>query len=343
CNFELHQCGWVDFSSRNYKWKRNRNETFTAATGPAVDHTLGSNLGYYMAAELSGEVLSTAVMAIRFQQSAPSCEMHFWYHMWGTGVSPGSLAVSIIETSRAIEIWSVSKDMGNQWNHEVLHIGRYKENFEVNILRLTAGFYSMEGDIALDDIEFAHCGLPEPKLSCSTNELQCQRGSCVSLDRLCDFSDDCGDQTDEKHCEHYMGCDFENGLCNWEQEVDEDDLSWTHNSPSNIFNLLPDTGSKRDHTWNLDTGFYVYLDTSFSKEGRKAWLKSPALYASSENACKLRFFYHMHGKNIGSLKVYTRVFNDGTLMERWTRSGEVGNYFVRTEVILPAGQPFQVI
>uniref|UniRef100_H3B4N6 MAM domain-containing protein n=1 Tax=Latimeria chalumnae TaxID=7897 RepID=H3B4N6_LATCH len=205
------------------------------------------------------------------------------------------------------------------------------------------GFQSMEGDIALDDIEFAHCGLPEPKLSCSTNELQCQRGSCVSLDRLCDFSDDCGDQTDEKHCEHYMGCDFENGLCNWEQEVDEDDLSWTHNSPSNIFNLLPDTGSKRDHTWNLDTGFYVYLDTSFSKEGRKAWLKSPALYASSENACKLRFFYHMHGKNIGSLKVYTRVFNDGTLMERWTRSGEVGNYFVRTEVILPAGQPFQVI
>ena len=60
--------------------------------------------------------------------------------------------------------------------------------------------FSTLGDIAIDDISFNGCGLPPVLPSCQPDEFRCARGSCVPMDRVCDFSDDCGDYSDENDC-----------------------------------------------------------------------------------------------------------------------------------------------
>lgn len=73
----------------------------------------------------------------------------------------------------------------------------------------------------------------------------CRNGACVDANSLCDFSDDCGDNSDEQSCSNYFArCTFENDLCDWIQEKD-DEIDWIRNkgqTPS--FS----TGPSRDHT-----------------------------------------------------------------------------------------------
>ena len=59
--------------------------------------------------------------------------------------------------------------------------------------------FSKNNIISIDDVKFDNCALPlvTPGASCSSNEIKCSRGNCVSKDRICDFVDDCGDKTDE--------------------------------------------------------------------------------------------------------------------------------------------------
>lgn len=54
------------------------------------------------------------------------------------------------------------------------------------------------GDIAIDDIQFVGCALPPVSNSCP--EFTCARKSCVKNDYVCDYNDDCGDNSDESRC-----------------------------------------------------------------------------------------------------------------------------------------------
>ena len=64
---------------------------------------------------------------------------------------------------------------------------------------------------------------------------------------MCDFSNDCGDSSDEKDsiCSSFPErCDFETGLCNWYQDK-SDKFDWTRSqggTPSY------ETGPGVDHT-----------------------------------------------------------------------------------------------
>ena len=62
--------------------------------------------------------------------------------------------------------------------------------------------YSYQGDIAIDDIELKDCVLPVPQPRCPSDfRFTCGKTrACISHDYLCDYTDDCGDNTDEENC-----------------------------------------------------------------------------------------------------------------------------------------------
>ena len=76
-----------------------------------------------------------------------------------------------------------------------------------------------------------------------------------------------------------------------------------------------DTGPQFDHTNGDNTGYYIFLETSYPRRyGDKAWYISPIFQSRSiYDNCNLRFFYHMYGASIGQLNVYLRTYANGTL------------------------------
>ena len=172
------------------------------------------------------------------------------------------------------------------------------------------------------------------------------------MSRVCDYGLDCmnGDDSDEKKCDAYPGrCDFEHGLCVWEQGR-KDDFDWTRNTG---YTPSYSTGPLTDHTTGqssgelhykmkmtlllfftcslcehyfgpitqpsfpelktlfLFQGHYMYVETSWPrKAGDRARLITPVIKSESKG-CRLRFYYHMRGDDIGSLLVYVRKsYND---------------------------------
>lgn len=86
---------------------------------------------------------------------------------------------------------------------------------------------------------------------CSLGLLQCDNGACYKPEQLCDFIDNCGDNSDEKNCG--TSCSFEDGRCGWKS------------SRADNFDLLLGTGSTQsikppyDHTLKNEKGRKITL------------------------------------------------------------------------------------
>ncbi|PFX16283.1 Neurotrypsin [Stylophora pistillata] len=157
------------------------------------------------------------------------------------------------------------------------------------------------------------------------------RGSmtCISRDQLCDFTSDCWDGSDEINCENYTRCDFnDTRICGWLQ-AKNDQMDWTRHkgSTASIF-----TGPSADHNGNRN-GYYLYLEVSNRQGGEKARiLVIPRFQGDNNGLCKLRFYYHLYGVGIGTLRVLAADrYSQQTL---WTKSYSQLNEWGRAEVPL---------
>ncbi|MEW8546497.1 MAG: hypothetical protein AB2693_23525, partial [Candidatus Thiodiazotropha sp.] len=319
----------------------NSGATPTSNTGPASDHTtLGPN-GHYMYVDASnGRAFYTAdYQSPVLQQAAASCQMVFYYHMYGTGI--GILRVYSQIGTRRTQLLYLRGNKGNVWQKAVVPIGRIRSPFKMIIS--ARRFYSTLGDIAVDDISFSRCALPQPRTSCQPNQFQCGNGACILKTRVCDYTDDCGDRSDETNitCAAYTGCTFERGTCFWSQST-MDDFDWSRAAGQTG---TIDTGPSHDHTLNSALGHYLYIETSRPRTpGQKARLLSPFMVANSTSPyCTMRFYYEMNGRDVASLVVYYRTQVDGILTRLWGRQGPVGDYFERAEVSVYSNTPVQIV
>lgn len=345
CTFENGQtCRWTSSSQSSFTWKRFKGATPDSNTGPSTDHTtLGPN-GYYMYVDATnGKFYSHAYFTSPIlKQSASTCQMSFWYHMYGTGIGTLYVYFKTTGSSTKTRLWNLSGNRGNVWNHGIVRIGRVDTNFQMIIDARRS--YSTSGDIAIDDIQFQGCGLPAIGSSCDANhQFKCNRGSCISQNRVCDYTDDCGDNTDEQisTCNAYIGCTFESGLCTFSQ-LQDDDFDWTRKAGSTP---TAKTGPARDHTLNTNSGLYLYIETSRPRQpGQKARLASQFFQAVPNSPyCTMRIYYFMFGKDVSSLSIYTRSVINGVQTLRFKRTGNIGEYWERREISVSSSVPFQFI
>ncbi|XP_025087325.1 MAM and LDL-receptor class A domain-containing protein 1-like isoform X1 [Pomacea canaliculata] len=310
--------------------------------GPDRDHTTNSGLGYYLYTDASnGTRYDQALLqSPLFQSSSPTCQLSLWYHMFGSGV--GDLFVMKEEGVTKTYLWKTSGDHGNRWYQAVIPIERMASPFTLTIGSTRS--FNVLGDIAIDDIFFQHCSFPDPATSCTAHStFKCRSQACVPTQNVCDFVDDCGDGTDELDytCDDYIRCDFETSMCGWNQDT-TDNMDW-----SRLAGPTPTsgTGPLHDHTLGTSSGHYIYVKSSDPhKEGATARIISRAFQSSaSAPYCQLKFFYYMYGQTIGSLSVYTRNSFNGPLVKRFSRSGEIGNYWVSSVVPIYDTKPFQII
>ena len=88
----------------------------------------------------------------------------------------------------------------------------------------------------------------------------------------------------------------------------------------------------------------MYIESSTpQRPNDTAWLKSPVFYPNLQKSCYIRFFYHMRGKHINALNVYTELREGGPLTLKWSKKFEQGYEWKKATILLDDASPFRVV
>ncbi|NXW20696.1 AEGP protein, partial [Circaetus pectoralis] len=342
CDFEEGDCGWQDVSTSAYRWVRGRASLATWGMGPHSDHTVGTDLGWFMVT-VSPPAKTMATAWLRspvMREAAATCEIRAWYHLSGSGLNQTErplLRLAMAYRDEVVGLWQSPERGGEGWHQLVAYPGRIAERFQL-IFSLTQP-PTCGAELALDDIIFRNCGLQEPgQQVCGAEESRCSRGFCLAQHRFCDGTDDCGDRSDEDAtwCKSFTLCSFEQNLCSWEVEVGQP--AWERNTSLNLGTAygIP----TRDHSNNSRAGFFLHVGSTSATAARSpARLSSPTFQAT--NSCSLVLYCHLHGSATSSLSI-SYVTNSTKHLVR-ERTGDLGSCWVRERVDFNTTESFKVL
>ncbi|KAM6162719.1 MAM and LDL-receptor class A domain-containing protein 1 [Erethizon dorsatum] len=346
CDFEASSCRWFEaVSGDHFDWVWSSPSDLgpdLEHQAPPRDHTHNTISGHFMfILKNSSSLFQVAkLQSPTFSQTGPGCTLYFWFYNYGLSVGAAELELHMENSSDSTVLWRVLYNQGNQWSEAAIQLGRLTQPFYLSLDKVSLGIY--DGVSAIDDIRFENCALPLPAESCkSPDHFWCgYTKACVEKAQLCDLVDDCGDWTDEVDCEPELQCNFENGICNWEQDT-EDDFDWTRiQGPTSTIN----TGPMKDHTLGTAQGHYLYIESSEPQVFQNsAVLLSPIFNATEPEGCIFRLYFHMFGKHIYRLAVYQRVWSNSRGKLLWEIFGNQGNRWMRKLLSISSRQPFQIL
>ena len=291
----------------------------------------------------SGISYSTAILNTpTLPQASSTCQIRFWFIFYN---SYNYLNVNLYFAGKkqATLLRKYYYPVTYNWTEALIDLGRVNVPFNVAFEGTKTTTTQV---LAIDDVSFENCALPYSLAqSCSSNEFKCNRGNCVDKDRLCDLTDDCGDNSDETLaiCSSYQRCTFDYSFCDWTYDtLNVGNLKWTRRSgPTITF----DTGPDRDHTTGLDGGYYIFLDAYYGLN-KASRLYSRNFKRSLNKDCKFLYYYHMFGSQMGSLNVYLNYYKGGSLPQLiWSKSDNQGRNWYRNLISIQSNvnQVFQII
>ncbi|OWF55095.1 uncharacterized protein LOC110464965 [Mizuhopecten yessoensis] len=127
-------------------------------------------------------------------------------------------------------------------------------------------------------------------------------------------------------------CGFETkDVCGFVQENTTDDFNWVRarvQTPSSA------TGPTGDHTCGAKTGgHFMYIEASGRRPGQTASLLS-VKYRSLTMQC-VEFYYHMYGRTMGTLNVYTKTESVEDTRAVWRTHGNQGDTWILARLVIP--------
>lgn len=192
---------WQNGEGDDFDWDRYQGSTPTDNTGPEADHTLGTEDGYYVYTEASGDnnPEKTAILTGPCFDLAPlaSPQLSFWYSL--AGDSMGSLYVEISAADCATWdlVYSLIGHQGWDWRLAVIDLSSYAgQTITVRFRGVTGDGY--ESDMALDDIYVGEavayqggcCNLDTGACLGLLTEAECQSYGHVAWYLVTDCSED---------------------------------------------------------------------------------------------------------------------------------------------------------
>ena len=111
------------------------------------------------------------------------------------------------------------------------------------------------------------------------------------------------------------------------------------------------SGPLRDHTTGLTGGGYLHAPSvkgNVTKGHRAILLSPPQKPAEKNEACWMRFYYHMFGEDMGSLNVTTETYRTSSkppsvsVKQIFYIEGNHGDHWIRQSVPLESEEPFRV-
>lgn len=158
--------------------------------------------------------------------------LRFWYHMFGADIGTLNVIQKTGPGNRSeILLWTLSGQQGNTWLNGMVSLSKSpNRNYWIVFEGVRGNGY--RGDIAIDDIQFtnADCTIRPAKASPSKPTLP-PPTTRFTLPPTIPPS--------------LYNCDFENGFCNYTQEVITDIFNWTRNQGGTHSG---GTGPAMDHT-----------------------------------------------------------------------------------------------
>ncbi|CAF3607398.1 unnamed protein product, partial [Rotaria sp. Silwood2] len=172
---------------------------------------------------------SSRLVSERIAATAASCRITFG--LYRNRDKDGTLALYLEDDSKyTTKLWTDPRTtIGRTWTPISVSLGRRRSGFRLVFISTHVGS-TISSDISIDDFKFFECNA-QTVGHCEgfTDPFNCSNGNCIPQDNLCDFSDDCGDNTDEYNCEKYVQmCSFENKaepFCSWSHD-DDADFKW---------------------------------------------------------------------------------------------------------------------
>ncbi|KAJ8048132.1 MAM and LDL-receptor class A domain-containing protein 1 [Holothuria leucospilota] len=164
-------------------------------------------------------------------------------------------------------------------------------------------------------------------------------GGCIPNSKYCDFNLDCADGSDEADCPSV--CDFEDGMCGWTQNTD-DNYDWrVRNSASSTPPGF--LGPSEDHTSNSLSGTYLYVDGVYTNVSSNTRLTSPT-FKKAARTCKIAVWHHFFGGEYGDLEI-SQVTQGGRkhLLKVADDVGSFLKWFYSEVYVDPCLENFQII